>query len=243
MIFFFLSATVTRKKTSFFLVRFQLTRLCGPSNRRIGAGAFSLFCQAIREPRRAGEEEVISMLIGASSLVPAPPSLPPRCSLCSPASTCCRIPKHSVSLLLPCSPPHPSPPSQPLFTSALFPPSLSVWFDEWSRWTVSSTSSAGRGKSLLAVSHQSEFRGGLSCFLSLSLHVVWRIRSQIRHNLAQKYIIRTPTAFRGRSRNSECKFHPCENGVTPLFFPRPASQTQKSQSFCSFMANTSTPAA
>lgn len=139
---------------------------------------------------------------------------PPPCSLCSPASTCCRIPKHSVPLLLSCSP---SLTSQPLFTSALFPPSLPVWFDEWSRWTVSSTSSAGRGKSLLAVSHQSEFRGGgLTCFLSLSLLVVWRIRSQIRHNLAQKYIMRTPTAFRGRSRN-RCKFHPCENGVNSLF--------------------------
>lgn len=52
--------------------------------------------------------------------------------------------------------------SQPLFTSALPPPSLfslSVWLDEWSRWTVSSTSSAGRGEPSLPVSHLSPLSG------------------------------------------------------------------------------------
>lgn len=119
------------------------------------------------------------MLIGAFLPVSLPPSLPP--SLLPPGALSPPLCLSGAHLPLPAvaSPNTQSHccclatlafTSQPLFTSALLPPSLpslSVWLDEWSCWTVSGTSSAGRAEPLLPVSHHGRFLGPFSSFFFL----------------------------------------------------------------------------
>lgn len=166
--------------------------LCPLTQNNKSWGLFS-FCQAISQPWRVWEEEAISMLIGAFLLVSIPPSLRPML-----------FPQHCVFLtltflyLLSHSPNTQSHccclatlpfTSQPLFTSALLPPSLSLFLSGLMNG-VAGLWAAHPRRGVASHRWLSHIGAGLGAFLccpcSLRLRVASQIQSQIHQNLARK---------------------------------------------------------
>lgn len=238
--------------------------LCPLTQNNKSWGLFS-FCQAISQPWRVWEEEAISMLIGAFLLVSIPPSLrpmlfPQHCVFL--ALTFLYLLSHSPNTQSHCCCLATLPfTSQPLFTSALLPPSLSLFLSGLMNG-VAGLWAAHPRRGVASHRWLSHIRAGLGAFLccpcSLRLRVASQIQSQIHQNLAWKsgrqpspeVTLGTINATAAvtwqrahlshRSHRFVCIFICRLGSVQRSVLKKSKTNTQVTQqSCCSFLANTS----